>query len=308
MKFIQFRPESDPIDLKAEIVASEIIRNGVKEEDVSFSSKSSFKRQFEKDVQSIQAREERKNSPKSVTININREGIYDMLPEGLFHFDDENTKERAKKEGVTVTKLKKRQEAEARKFFQPIENEFYHLLTRLQLKESENLSYFTPEVNRNLFYQIYGYLPVFNDNQIAKLLYFLPLAYKLKGNLRMIEYILQNLLNKDITLHLSKKYEIYEMDLVKPLNKMQLNVDSVVGSGVELFTCTVIIDIHDLRKEEVASYFKSGVNYKIIEKVMSFFLPVNYFYKVCHFFDDDDKYTFTELEENKSFLGYNSWI
>jgi hypothetical protein len=58
----------------------------------------------------------------------------------------------------------------------------------------------------------------------------------------------------------------------------------------------------------ISSYFENGNNFKIVEKVMSFFLPVGYTYKVIHHFEEDSKYAFIENEEHNSFMGYNSFL
>lgn len=164
----------ESLDLKAEVIVGELIRNGISEDTVFFKKKSNFKRRFEKDVQRIEFNNEAETNLKNVVVHVNREGLYDMLPEGIFHQDDGENQSTSGTEVIENSKKRREEEAAARRFFQPVENELLHLLCQLELEESENLNYFSAKNNKYLFHQAFGYWPEFNDIRIAKLLFFLP--------------------------------------------------------------------------------------------------------------------------------------
>ena len=107
-------------DIRAEVIVSEILESSEAElSDFTIHNSSNFKRPFRRDIL------DHKNSLSSIndyTLNLNltRNGIYDSLPEGVFH--DSSS---AAFKGLSYQKKREKQkneEKEARKFFQPIED------------------------------------------------------------------------------------------------------------------------------------------------------------------------------------------
>ena len=72
-----------------------------------------------------------------VTIFSFRKGIYDFLPEGLFHPPSLGTQKSGIKEVIEQIRKQKRNEIDARNFFQPFELESFYLLLNAYNKENE---------------------------------------------------------------------------------------------------------------------------------------------------------------------------
>src|SRR6476661_7698802 len=112
-------------DFKASVVAAELAGNGVPGDAFFFRNQSTFKRAVSKDIDSIFWNNgEYDQGPDYLVFDLNREGIYDMLPEAMVH--TQNRKRTVDEAAYKVGLELRKQERDARKFFSPLENEFHH--------------------------------------------------------------------------------------------------------------------------------------------------------------------------------------
>ncbi|KAJ1498776.1 hypothetical protein HMI54_012379, partial [Coelomomyces lativittatus] len=71
-------------DLKVEFILTEILEEGDLS-DIVVASKGIFKRRFKKDLEQVLLQDYREGRNQYLSIEVNRSGIYDSLPQGLFH-------------------------------------------------------------------------------------------------------------------------------------------------------------------------------------------------------------------------------
>src|SRR5262245_2843800 len=124
-----------PFDFKASVVAAELSGNGISADTFFFRNRSSFRRPVARDIEDIywsngEGRDQR------LIFDLNREGIYDMLPEAVIHQPG------GRKKTGDATKLGnelRKEERDARNFFSPLENEFHVRALTLDLIERELL-------------------------------------------------------------------------------------------------------------------------------------------------------------------------
>lgn len=76
--------ESFGHDFKASVVAAELTDNGISPETFFFKNRSTFKRPVSRDIEGI-SWHDMDDSQAHLVFELNREGIYDMLPEALIH-------------------------------------------------------------------------------------------------------------------------------------------------------------------------------------------------------------------------------
>jgi hypothetical protein len=119
-------------DIKAEVIIADLIENKVNPADIVFIPDGSFKRNYTHDILFAEVRK-LNNSQQVVNIHTSRDGLYDSLPEGLFH---EQTHERitSGKDMAEDSKKLKLEEKEARNFFLPFENEIFFQRVILELE------------------------------------------------------------------------------------------------------------------------------------------------------------------------------
>ena len=137
------------------MVAGEIIDHGVPQEIIFFKNLSLFHRFVSREIDNYSWDTTVENEPDQLVFELNKEGLYDMLPEAVVH-DQGN-----RKKGDTSHddfKEQRRQEKNARKFFSPIENEFARRILYFDLIEKELYKNSNKTKNRQFFeYFFYDY-------------------------------------------------------------------------------------------------------------------------------------------------------
>src|SRR3954468_21255391 len=76
--------KSLPYDLRAEVVIASLIEGGITRDTIVISSKSLFRRTFSRDIENISVTDVNYRQ-QYVLAEVNREGMYDALPQALTH-------------------------------------------------------------------------------------------------------------------------------------------------------------------------------------------------------------------------------
>ncbi|MCH5720992.1 hypothetical protein [Niabella hibiscisoli] len=103
----------------AEAVFASLEEAGHGASDIKAFNKGGFKKGFSNDVEQVLIEES--GNRVSFEMALNRDGIYDLLPEGLFHQSKGNTRVNSVQDAVEEHKQFKEEEKLARKFFTPLE-------------------------------------------------------------------------------------------------------------------------------------------------------------------------------------------
>src|SRR5687767_514588 len=122
-------------DAKAEVPLALLMASGVREPDFIISCDSYFCREYNRDIMFAELREDA-GKKEYLQLHLTRAGLYDQLPEGLF-FQHSNSFHQSflAKDMAAEFKVNKQKEQEVRRFFAPIENEYF--LQRIQMEKEE---------------------------------------------------------------------------------------------------------------------------------------------------------------------------
>ncbi|MGB0949739.1 MAG: hypothetical protein ACPGU0_06495, partial [Marinirhabdus sp.] len=135
-------------DIRAEVIVSEITANSsATTTDFSIQNISTFSRSHRRDIQNHKNSLTNANH-NTINLNLSRNGIYDNLPEGVFHDPLDPTLK-----AMTHQKRREKQkneEKEARKFFQPIENEIFNQYVGVESAERSLIDKFS-DIKDNYF-------------------------------------------------------------------------------------------------------------------------------------------------------------
>src|SRR4051794_3447725 len=85
-------------DFKAEVTAAEMVEHGTPADRILILMIGAMKRTFRKDVELIEEELSDYDHKEYVLVKTPKEGIYDMLPEGLFHAPAAYKKTRSQKD------------------------------------------------------------------------------------------------------------------------------------------------------------------------------------------------------------------
>jgi len=187
---------SDFQNLKAETIVNEVQQNSDNPIDFLIQNKSSFSRSYRRDILNVK----RLRDEEVLLLSLSRNGLYDSLPEGVFH---EEIGSKEQNNYAENRKKYKKEEEEARAFFSPIENEFFHQRLHIEKNERGQLDNFYNLKDDFLidFWKIDESIP---RDFILKLIKLLPYAYKLAGNLELTRLSLEKILGEKISF--KKKY------------------------------------------------------------------------------------------------------
>ncbi|MGA9639356.1 MAG: hypothetical protein WBQ70_12750, partial [Flavobacterium sp.] len=123
--------EAIPYDIRAEVIANELIENyAIHHDEIAISNVGQFSRAYRSDVLAATVHLDDYGNQEYVTLALSRDSIYDSLPEGFTHSLSENNGDKSVVKMIKEHKYQKKQEAEARKFFAPFENEIFHYRTQ----------------------------------------------------------------------------------------------------------------------------------------------------------------------------------
>jgi hypothetical protein len=246
-------------------------------------------------------------------LHLNRDGIYDTLPEALFHsssgFEDQSAKEMAK-DSMKI----RNEEKEARKFFQPFENEIF--LQRVHLAMTEN----------KLFERIYrdfltGVIPDlwktdidFPDIFVTRLKKMLPLLNQVTGDLTLtgqcLEFIIDESVEVTCETHLDEDTETCDAIFSGVLGKSILGVDTISGDRVGNIVSNLIFSIGPIADNETGTLVREGRMDGFLSYYYSYFVPFEYEVMTEYIFGTEQgKFILNDNADKKaSFLGYNSVI
>lgn len=244
-------------DLKAETFTAHLL-----ESDVAFDIHLSdyFKRRFSKDITRIG---EGNVEGEKLDVHLSRRSFYNIFPERFFHTAYSSTP--FVDIMVADYKNRKLEEEQARKFFKPLETEFF--LQRVAIEKDEAKT-FESLGNANLvdfltdLWNIDSDIP---DKMAAKIVKTMPLMYKIAGNLPLLKRILENIIEERVSIKKGFVTIGYQTDNAPW--QLGVNMATVLKPMTFLpkYTFT-IIDIK--RPEAIEDYLPEG---KIIS-VIAFFL------------------------------------
>ncbi|WPP49128.1 type VI secretion system baseplate subunit TssG [Catalinimonas niigatensis] len=189
------------LDLYVEVVIASLIEQGkINPEKLYIKPQGSFSRNYQADLAKVEVIEDRKLEQSAVYVHVNREGIYDMLPEGLFHKNLRKTKHIDTEESVKELKLHREEEKSARKFFLPLEQMFYQQRIMIEIEEQKSLIGLSEAIVDELitdFWQIPIRLDYYQSLCLA---YMLPIMHTIVGNTDLTAQCLSILLQVPVSL------------------------------------------------------------------------------------------------------------
>jgi len=250
-------------NLKAEVIVSEVNEKSKSDVDFLIKNKSSFSRGYRRDVISVGKRDD----VDAIILNLSRNGLYDSLPEGLFHSGnllDDN------KSFADKRKKYRKEENDARAFFNPIENEFFNQRLNIEVNEKELLNNFYNLGDDFLidFWKINKEIP---KNYILKLIKLLPYCYKISGDLELTRLSLEKILNQKVGF--TKKYK----NVVIPTqNKIKrLGVTLVTQSEQTKINQPYLeVSIGPIKESDIETYVNNIGLEKFVKSFYDYFIPI----------------------------------
>jgi len=289
------------IDLRLEKLLAYYMTDGMELDDLLVRPKGVFKRPFSKDIDKM-AIEPDGHSRDQLNIYLNREGLYDCLPEGLTHQPASREDLRSSVQINTEMGVQKERERAAREFFLPLEQEFF--LQRFLLARKENNSYADAENPAEISsYREFWNIPDFFDlEQICCLIYLLPLAYRISTDLALAAVCFELVLGQHVTLQKISATPLLINAYHDVRHTYCLGTDFTVGESFTPLLPVIEITIGPVSTSEIATFLPETKKACIIEYLCDAFLPAEYDHIVNY---KNARKDGTEGNSAVTYLGYD---
>ena len=299
-------------DLKAEMLAAILAEHRIDLGEILADFDGQLKRVWSRDI-AWSTVDHLETGDNILCFHLNRDGIYDSLPEAFFHNNSVNEDQSAEEMAKDSMKLRS-EEKEARMFFQPFENEIF--LQRVQLSMTENKLLMS--INTEFLTAVIPYFwKVDNDLPeiyVARLKKMLPLVHQVTGDLVLTAQCLENIIREKVEVTASDEHidDITSVDFLFSgvLGKSTLGVDTISGNQVGDFVNRLIFAIGPINDTETDELIKTGRMDRFLDCFYGFFVPFEY--------ETDTKYIFgteqslfvlnDEADDKIPHLGFNSVI
>lgn len=263
-------------DFKAETIAAEIAEQGTDPEQILIQMLGSLKRTFSNDVKTVETEifEDRK---EYTVVKTAREGIYDMLPQGLFHHPTAHKSARSEKEIIAAMKRRRAEEMNARKFFLPIEATINHLRIEMALHENrlDKRSHYADLVQ--LFASQWDIFQYLDGRQANIFLHLVPIIHDIRDNHTRIEEVMEMMFEVKVAITLRNQKPLQPADLMfSRLAETALGVNLTTGNvqfdeGVD----EILLVIGPMDTALYRDFMPGGNSNKILDLLCDYLLPVH---------------------------------
>lgn len=291
--FINIIENTFDIDIKPEVKAAELIESGLPIDQAIIWMLGSLKRSYRKDVEDISSELSEKDNREYVHITTHKEGIYDMLPQFIFHTPTLARKTGNTQESKEASKKRRLEEMNARKFFLPFEAAINNMRIRMALYENRLDKSSDHSDLREIFgmhWAIFNYL---DTHQSHLFLQILPFIHDMREDLTAAASVFEIILGLPVQIYTAPEESIIVQNPeMIPLSECYLGINFTTGNQV-FHSCDdrIIIELGPLTKEELQRVTTGGQTQILIEMLCDYFINAS----------SEVTFKFEPKEEVKSF-------
>ncbi|MCW3463841.1 type VI secretion system baseplate subunit TssG [Chitinophaga nivalis] len=241
-------------DIRAEVIAGDLLEQLLQETEIMVQPMSVFTRSFSPDV--LQARLDHASAHQPfITLLLSRDGMYDRLPEGVFHeFSLRPSAAENVRTPIAYYRQQQQEQQQARLFFQPFENEFFLQQVLLEQYEKKVLCSIAGKLVPawlTAFWELPADLPA---GALERLIPLLPYLHGIAGNISQAQSCLQYILREKVQVIHENSLQLVSSDHAAALGKCVLGRDSVVGAAFYTAISRIMVTIGPLSRERLYEY------------------------------------------------------
>ncbi|MEB4759991.1 type VI secretion system baseplate subunit TssG [Chryseobacterium indologenes] len=245
------------------------------------------------------------------TIESYREGIYDYLPEGLFHPPSLGASRKNVDTVVREIRRQKRVEEDARKFFRPFELEVFFTEISSLLKESEFDITSNTDVLLETVSELWPLITMLDKQNAYIFMHILPFFHQIRGSKKWFERCMTAFLQVPVVVTFSPNIidEIEKNDDSMLLGNSRLGV-TYIPSGKHMDgQRNWVVNIGPIPYEDMEKYIPGSPFRKVLQALYDYFLPVTVDVEE-NFVTEKVEYSFSleDDERNASRLGYSTFL
>lgn len=245
------------------------------------------------------------------TIETYREGIYDYLPEGLFHPPSLSTTRKNVESVVKEIRKQKRIEEDARKFFRPFELEiFFTEISALSKEFDFDVSSDTDALLETVS-ELWPIVKQLDEKNACIFMHILPFFHNIRGDKRWFERCLTAFLQVPVEVTFTPNVieDIEENDDSMLLGNSRLGVTYIPSGRHMDGQRNWVVNIGPIPYENMKMYIPGNPFRKVLQALYDCFLPVTVDV-VENFITEKHEYSFQleDDERNANRLGYSTFL
>lgn len=268
--------------LRAENIVSELISSGYcKLENIVIRPEHSSAYFFERDVREVEELINPTNGHKWFRISTPHGGLYDNLPERLFHRPVARVSDNQQWEDIKAEETK--QEAEARRFFLLFDDIIAKQKVAIEQFESQALDGQHTDFLDSFLSVFWPQTVSFNltPTQKHNLFQLTIVAHQVAGNIESMEEFMGLILTNNTKIAFKETaYNVPVTNVFPSLGQARLGVDSILVCGHVTKYKKLNIQIGPLSYEEMAPYFPNGSAEKLLHFLCGLLIPVEIDYDI----------------------------
>lgn len=191
---------AQPFDLRLEVIIADLVAHGYSFDTFVIRPVSLFARRYRRDLGEISEEVTDHWQLPKISLEVHREGLYDALPQQLFHHPGDPEARPGVRAMVEDIQAQRRREKATRLFFLPFEQEFYRFRVLLEQEERRYMTNLSARWYNEVmarFWELDEQLP---PRQVTTLLYLLPLAHSIVGDMARVQQVFESILETPVQL------------------------------------------------------------------------------------------------------------
>ncbi len=262
------------LDLYVEVVISALIGEGkLDPKKLYIKPRGTFKRSYQSELDQVEVLENRKAGEQSVFFSIHREGLYDMLPEGLFHKNLIKTKHIDTEESVQELKMHQEEEKHARHFFLPLEQEFYQQRIQIEIEEQKSLVGVSEFIINELIANFWKINFPLEHDQALCLAYMLPMMHRIVGNFELTARSLEIILQAPVRLNTRNPRDEKILLGKNKVGYFSLGENFILGDVLSKEVNDLTLAIGPISGEELLYFLPGGKKQALLDLLAGYFIP-----------------------------------
>lgn len=261
-----------PDDVRMEVILMNLIQGGLNADEIEIVSSSLFKRRFHHDIEQVSVVYNRTSKREKLRVELNRDGLYDLLPENLFHQPPENATNRNFESELADIKFQQDKENECRLFFMPIEQEFYRLRLEVEAVERQYCFGSNTVAATSAFQQFWQFPDFFNPSKRAWMFLIMPVIHQIAGNTEFAAKIITIITGDKVTVQQVSAFD-YSLPAEPVLGDIQLGVDSLLGGMTGSFQQENILFLEVSDVQQLADYMAGGRQERVLQFLIGLLFP-----------------------------------
>jgi hypothetical protein len=296
-------------DYKAEIVALNLMKYYADVDQVFLKRLGSNNRPFNKDIENISS-QVHELGELIVSISSFREGMYDYLPEGIFHPPSLGSYKSRIDNVIVQIQKQKAIETSARNFFLPFELECFFLELNALAKENEFEITDRSELFLNTIKELWPLLDALDKDTAKVFIYLLPFFHTVKGNKEWFEKCLMAFLQVpvQITFVPNQVSDIRAASDAISLSNFNLGISMVLSGEHMDGERNWAVHYGPISYGDIAKYVPYSDLRKLLKILYDYCLPATVEVEEHFIMDKNDHSFLLDKYQDTSRLGYSTFL